>query len=155
MPDLAAGTPVKALDFPPTVAVTDGTGLANLANTAYAAGSPEVGVSFVAPTTGRVIITVGAGVRNNVATGDRVFVAPQVLAGVDASGAEFLAPSVPYYGVSSATGATTSDFQYLSRAQLLDGLTPGAAYYARVMHAVTGGSTCDLAGRTLMVQPAT
>ena len=155
MPDLAAGTPIRALDFPPTVAVTDGTGLANLGNTTYAPGSPEVGVSFVAPTTGRVITTVGAGVRNNTATADRIFVTVQVLEGPDNAGTEFLAPSVPYYGVSSATGATTSDFQYLSRAQLVDGLTPGATYYARIMHAVTGGTTCDLAGRTLMIQPAT
>lgn len=155
MTDIAAGTTVRALDFPPTVAATDNTSLANLSSTTYAAGTPEVGVTFVAPTTGRVVTTIGAGVRNNSATSDRVFVTVQVFRGSNSSGTEVLAPSVTYYGVASAAGATTADYQYLSRSQLLDGLTPGTTYYARVMHTVTGGSTCDLNTRTVLVQPAT
>lgn len=158
MPNIAAGSPVSALDFPPTVAVTDNTSISNQNSMTYSQGSPEVGAQFVAPTTGRVVITVGAGVRNNAATSDRIFVTVQVFSGSNATGTQVLAPSVTFYGVASAVGATTADFQYLSRSQLLDGLTPGQTYYARVMHACSaapGTGTVDLNSRTLMVQPAT
>jgi hypothetical protein len=155
MPDLLAGSTIKGLDTPPTVDAFDNTSIANLTNTTYAEGTPEVGTTFIAPTTGRVSCTIGGGLRNNAATSDRVFLSPQIFLGTDDTGSEFLAPSVARYGCGSSGGSTTEDYQYLDRESLITGLTPGATYYARVMHVVTGGNTCDIAARSILIKPAT
>ncbi|MEU8055720.1 hypothetical protein [Microbispora bryophytorum] len=45
---------------------------------------------------------------------------------------------------------------YVGRTTLLDGLTPGGTYYARVMHKVTGGSTNNyIVARSIIVEPTT
>ena len=155
MADLLAGTSIKAADFPPTVQAFDSTGIANIAATVFTTGTPEVGVFFVAPTTGRVLMTVGGGVRNNAANSDRLFLAPQVFQD-NSSGTEILAPNVTQYGCGSGGGFTTDDYQYLSRESLLEGLTAGQVYYARVQYStVSGAGTCDLSARQIIVKPAT
>lgn len=157
--DLLGGTRVLAMDYPPTVTVFDGTTNANITSTVYVAGTPEVGVTFMAPTTGRVSLTVGGGVRNNAANNDRVFIAPQVYLGTSSAGTEILAPTAPQYGISSGGGYTTDDTQYLSRTVLVTGLVPGSTYYVRTMHTQVNNSgaasgTSDLFARSLVVAPA-
>lgn len=157
--DLLGGTRILALDYPPAVQVFDGTTNANITSTAYTAGTPEVGVTFTAPTTGRVMLTTGGGVRNNAANNDRAFIAPQIFLGTSSSGTEILAPTAPQYGISSGGGYANDDIQFLSRTVLVAGLTPGATYYVRTMHAQvnnSGGtsSTSDLTARSLVVAPA-
>jgi hypothetical protein len=153
MPDLTAGSKVNALDFPPAVYAADGTTQSNLSNTAYAVGSPEVGVTFIAPTSGRVKITVGGGLRNNAANTDRVAIAPQVFV-TNSAGVEVLAPTVTR-GVSSEGIASAGDFAYRSRTTLLTGLTPGQQYYARTMQVIFGSNaTADLSQRDILVDPA-
>jgi hypothetical protein len=141
---------------PVTVGIFDNTTNANLTNITYAAGAPEVGITFVAPATGRVLLTVGGGVRNNAANGDRVFLAPEVFAGSDATGSQILAPSVAPNGAGSGGGFATDDFRYLCRTTMLTGLTAGATYYVRIVHeTVLGSATADIAAREITVQPAT
>lgn len=154
MPDLLAGSKIKALDTPPTVYALDGTVIANIADVTYVTGTPEVGVTFTAPTTGRVTISVGGGLRNNAANADRIALAPQVFED-DSAGLEVLAPTV-LRGVSSEGIATAGDFAYRGRTSMLDGLTPGQEYYARVMYIKfgTAGSTPDITARDILVEPA-
>jgi len=154
VPDLFAGSTVKALDTPPTVYALDTTTISNITQTSYTAGSPEVGVTFTGPTSGRVLITVGGGLRNNAANSDRVGLAPQVFE-TDSSGAEVLAPTV-FRGVSSEGIATAGDFAYRGRTTMLDGLTAGQQYYARVMYIKFGsaGTTPDVSARDILVAPA-
>jgi hypothetical protein len=158
--DLLGGTRILALDYPPAVQVFDATTIINgTITTTYAAGTPEVGVTFMAPTTGRVLLTIGGGVENNAANNDRVFVAPQVFLGTSAAGTEILAPTAPQYGIASGGGYTTDGYQFLSRTSLIAGLTPGSTYYVRTMHAQVNNSgatasTSDLSGRSLVVAPA-
>lgn len=132
----------------------DDTVIANLTSASYEAGTPEVGVFFVAPPSGRVRITVGLGARDNGASAlDRVFLSPQVYQG-SSSGTEVLAPSVTNRGY--ATPAQDSEFQYGSRISLLEDLTPGELYYARTMHFTATGvdpDTADIAARDLIVIP--
>jgi hypothetical protein len=155
VPDLLAGSTVKALDFPPTVDNFDNTSIDNITATTYQTGSPEVGVTFTGPTTGRVKITVGGGVRNNGSNDDRVVLSPQVFED-DSSGTEVLAPSVAQRGCSSVGGFTNNGFQYLDRTSLLENLTPGQTYYARVQYLTnTGAGTCDISARSIIVEPAT
>ena len=155
MSELLAGTTVKAGDTPPTVYSLDTTTISNISNTSYAAGSPEVGVTFVAPTTGRVLVTVGGGLRNNAANSDRVGLAPQIFE-TDSSGTEILAPTV-FRGVASEGIATAGDFAYRGRTTMVEDLTPGQQYYARVMYIKFGsaGSTPDISARDILVAPAT
>lgn len=157
MSNILAGQRVKALDFPPTVHASDTTAISNITQITYTAGSPEVGVTFIAPTTGRVLITTGGGVRNNAANADRLFIAPQVFLGSSSAGIEVLAPSVTLFGIGTSVGSANLSYQYLSRTEMLDNLTPGATYYVRAMYTVspdtTNNNTCDLNTRAVLVAP--
>lgn len=148
-----AGRPVEALDYPPAVWAQDTTAINNPSNSSYAAGSPEVSVTFIGPTSGRVLIIVGGGLGNG-AAGDRIFLSPEVRL-TNSSGAVVLSPSVTNRGFGSDIAA--SGFHYGSRESVLDGLTPGQVYFARVMYAVAtsdaGASTQDIAARDITVVP--
>lgn len=154
MPDLAAGSTVKGVDTPPTVYAQDTTAITDISSTTYITGTPEVGVTFIAPTTGRVKISIAGSLRNNAANSDRVALAPQVFV-TNSSGTEILTPTV-FRGVCT-DGTPSSDFCTYGHTTLLEGLTAGQQYYARVMHAKfgSGGTTCDIAMRDILVAPAT
>lgn len=148
-----AGQPVKALDYPPPKWSQDSTQINNPTNTAYTTGSPEVSVTFVAPTSGRVLLVVGGGLGNG-AGGDRIFLSPEVRE-TNSSGALVLSASVTNRGFGSDIAAGA--FHYGSRESVLDGLTPGTVYYAVVKYAVVtsdaGASTQDIACRDITVVP--
>jgi hypothetical protein len=153
-------TYIRGRDWPPAVAALDTTDQTNLTSAAYVPGDPEVGVRFVAPSSGRVIITISGGARDN--TGDnRVFLSPEIFRGADARGLSILSPSVTVHGWGQTGQAATVG--YGSRESLYpfpgEGeteLIPGETYYARVMMAAeqTGGSTADVFSRGIIVEPA-
>lgn len=149
---ITSGDLVRTL--PPTAFVHDDTVLANLTNTSYEVGSPEVGVFFVAPPSGRVRLTIGGGFRDNGASAvDRVFLSPQLFRDSSA-GSEVLAPSVTLRGYLSV--AADTEFQYGCRVSLIEGMTPGQLYYLRTMHLTSGGTdpdTADIAARDIIVIP--
>ncbi len=144
--DREIGNTIASADTPRTVYSRDLSQLTNLSNSMQI-GTPEIGVRFVAPSTGRVLITVGGGARD--ATNDgRIFFAPQVLA--DNLVDEVLAAAVAIYGY--GTPGSNSDYVFGSRTGLLSGLTPGRTYYARVMvQAET--TSADLIFRDISVEP--
>lgn len=148
-----AGRPVRALDFPPAVWDQDATQINNPSNSSYATGSPEVSVTFIAPTSGRVLIVVG-GALGNGAAGDRIFLSPEVRE-TDSSGDLVLSPSVTSRGFGSDNCA--GNFHYGSRESVLEGLTPGQLYYAVVKYAVAtsdaGSNTQDIGCRDITVVP--
>ena len=149
---ITSGDLVRPLGI--TAWANDDTVIANITDTAYTTGSPEVGVFFVAPASGTVRLTVGGGFRDNGASAlDRVFLSPQLFLGSSA-GTEVLAPSVTARGYGSA--AENTDFQYGSRVSLITGLTAGELYYIRVQHLTSAGTdpdTADIAARDLIVIP--
>lgn len=126
----------------------------NLTSTAYETGSPEVGVFFIAPASGRVRLTIGCGVRDNGGSAvDRVFVSPQLFLD-NSSGSEILAPSVTLRGYSGA--AENTEFQYGCRVSLIEDLEPGNLYYVRTQHLTSAGTdpdTADIAARDVIVIP--
>ena len=137
----------------PTAFVHDDTIITEIAHTSYAAGTPEVGVYFVGPPSGRVRLTIGGGFRDNGASLDRIFLAPQLFRD-NAAGTEVLAPSVTLRGYLSLSNNTA--FQYGCRVSLIEGLTPGQLYYLRTMHLATPGTdpdSADIAARDLIVIP--
>lgn len=152
MTDITAGDLVRSAQ--PTASYDDDTLIANITNTSYAAGSPEVGVYFVGPPSGRVRLTMGGGFRDNGASAvDRVFLAPQLFEDSSA-GTEILAPSVTLRGYLAAKEDT--EFQYGSRISLIEDLTPGQLYYLRAMYLTSDGTdpdSADIAARDVIVIP--
>lgn len=154
MADITVGKDIRTADaHTPAAYNSDDTLITNIAATGvtYVAGNPEIGVFFIAPTSGRVRITVGGGLRDNSA-GERVFIVPQVFL-EDSSGTEVLAPSNER---GAGSPAESTEFQYQSRVTMLEGLTPGRRYYARTMYAVGNGTdpdTADIASRDITVIP--
>jgi hypothetical protein len=149
---IRAGDLVRPLQ--PTAFFHDDTVIANLTDTSYTAGTPEIGVYFIGPPSGVVRLTVGGGFRDNGGSNpDRVFLSPQLIQdGPD--GSEVLAPSVTLRGYGSVDADT--DFQYGCRVSLITGLTPGGLYYVRTMHATSAGTdpdTADIAARDIIVIP--
>lgn len=152
MPDILVGATVKADDFPPAVWFADSTSNLNIGSTTYVAGTPIVAVLFIAPTSGRVLLSVGAGMEDN-GGADRVHVAPQIRED-SASGSIIYAADVAGRGVGSA--GSNAGYEYRSRTTLITGLTPGRTYHAQVLHKVsdaTDPDTADIACREIVVVP--
>jgi hypothetical protein len=150
--DILAGSLIRAADWPVSVSATDGTSIANMSGvTTYTAGSPVVDVTFVAPTSGRVLITVTLGARDNGGT-NQIFLAPEVYLGTSAAGTLVLSTTSTLPTEARVPGEA-DDFMYVSRTCLLSGLTAGSTYYARTMHKTSGGTTADIARREIAVRP--
>lgn len=133
MPDLVSGTRIRAADHPPAVFEQDATAQLNITSNSYITGTPVVDQTFVAPTSGRVLLAVGGGGRDNDATpAERALIAPQVFEGTDATGVEIVPPAASRRGIMSMN--TSDGYGRWSRITLLEGLTPERTYYARVMH---------------------
>lgn len=147
-----AGRPVRALDYPPAVWDQDTTSILNPSVRSYTTGSPEVSVTFMAPTSGRVLIIVGGGLGNS-ANSNRIFLSPEVRE-TNSSGDLVLAASVTNRGFGSDNSSAGA--HYGSRESVLEGLTPGAVYYAVVKYVVIDDSntdTADIACRDITVVP--
>lgn len=151
MPDIRAGALVWApWDFPPSVTATDSTSIANISTTTYTAGTPVVSVSFYAPTSGRVLVTVGLGVRNNALDTNRTHASFRIVVN-NSSGTEVISADVTRRGAGGVNQC--ANYQYVSRTVLEEGLTPGQLYYAEYLYKVSGGNTCDINTRDLTVVP--
>ena len=157
MTDITTGRDIRTTDaHQPAAYNSDDTLITNIvaSTIAWVTGSPEIGVFFIAPLSGRVRITTGGGMRDNGVSPniERVFIVPQIFE-EDSSGTEILAPSSEK-GIGSA--AENPEFQYQSRVVMQEGLTPGRRYYTRIMYAVGVGTdpdTADIASRDLTVIP--
>lgn len=151
MPDLAPGGQAYGRDFPPSGFDLDWTSQLNISSTAYVSGTPSVGVNVTAPTSGRVLVCVGAGSRNNGANTDRVIVTYRVLED-SSEGAVFTAESA-YRGVTSI-GIGSEEYRYVGNFALEEGLTPGRSYYFQIRHrTISGSGTADIASRSIAVIP--
>ena len=150
MPDLPAGSIVKALDTPPTVADTQ-SATVTTTSTAYTTSGTDCAVVWVAPTTGRVLIHTAARMVNSSTTSGSL-IAPETRTGaVIGSGTVVQAPvdalGTSHYGNTFARSGTVT---------LLSGLTPGATYHTRLlMRTSVGTDTASFASRELIIVPAT
>lgn len=141
---------------PQPVAVADATALTNVAlTTTYAAGSPVVGTAFVAPPTGKVYITVGGRIQCQTSA-NTIYLSFEVRTGATVgSGTVVLATDA---GRAVGAGANATGFTFIraesSKRYLLTGLTPGASYNARTLHACQSTTaTGDLFNRDLLIEP--
>jgi|SRR5690606_16067621 len=150
MPDATAGSRVKALDWPPTVYAQDNTNISGISSDDYTTGGhPLVAVTFTANTFGKILLTVGGCGRGD-GQDTRLDLAPQIFLGTNASGEEILAPAVFNRGLTFPEGNV---YVCHSRTTRLQGLEPGATYFARLVHKKVGNTTGDFARRELVITP--
>lgn len=148
---IAVGAKVQAADFPPTVWDNDETAISNVTATTFQNGSPEVSVTFIAPTSGRVLVYNGGGLRNN-SGADQMFIDSEIRE-TDGSGTVVRSSSVTGDGTLSCADESLG-FEYKTRAYVQSGLTPGSTYFARLQYRTsTGGGTADITARSIIVQP--
>ncbi|MCP3817838.1 hypothetical protein NLX86_06710 [Streptomyces sp. A3M-1-3] len=151
MPDLLAGTTVKALDTPSTQSDVEGSSYdftITTFGTASTTGTyADCAVTFTAPTSGRVEICTTARMINSTTAG--TLVSPETRTGSTIGSGTIVEGAsdgigTSHYGASFArTGVT----------HVLSGLTPGSAYNTRLLHRVSGASTGTVALRELSVKP--
>lgn len=152
MPDLLAGTPVQALDSPPTVwaAIADSY---DFTSTSYATSSTagtyaDCAVVFTAPTTGRVKISTSGRLYNTTTAG--TLLSPETRVGETVGSGTIVESAADASGIANYSGT----FQRQGASHVLSGLTPGAVYNTRLMHKATSG-TGRIALRELIVEPLT
>lgn len=146
------GGSVYGLDFPPSQYDQDWTSINNVASATFSAGTPEVAVSVTAPSSGRVAVAVGAGIRDNTAGGDVGAVSYRIFQD-SVNGALFQDTDVDR-GIKSCGITQAQEFQYHGNIDIVEGLTPGKSYYFQVMHlAYNAAGTIDIASRNILVFP--
>lgn len=150
MGDLLAGTPVLALDFPPTVNDQEGTTVTT-SSTTFTTSGADCAVVFTAPTTGRVKIHTAARMVNT-STSSGTICAPQTRTGATIGSGTIVEDAADANGPSHY-GNT---FASIGRTHLLTGLTPGSVYNTRIlMRCSAGAETASFANREIIVEPAT
>lgn len=139
--------------WPESVEAESGTDILNISNTSFAVGSPEVGVSFVAPRSGRALVCISAAMTEQSA-GDRIFVSFAVHEGTSTAGTTVRSVRT-MFGVATHgdTTAGGTDEMNKGNATMIEGLVGGDTYYAVVMHATDGGTTNDIGHRRITVVP--
>lgn len=158
MPDLLAGTKVKAIDTPPTVSDSQ-TGLFTFTSTTYGVSVTsgtyaDCGVAFVAPTTGRVLVKTVGFVRASVA-GSGSIVAPVIREGATVGSGTVVVPADDMNGIQANGTGSNTDGCRCSAEALIEGLTPGGVYNVRLEHRVNGSGAGSATRRTVIVAPAT
>ena len=153
MAEIKAGDDISAEWWPDSVEVEENTAQSNISSTSFVAGSPECGVGFTSPRTGRIAVCVSGGLVEQSA-GDRVFLAFEVYRGTSASGT-LVRSARTGFGISTSgdTTAGGSGEQVHGNMAMVDGLTPGVDHYARTVHSVDAGATNDITRRRLTVIP--
>lgn len=148
----SAGQRILAADFQPTVGATDTTTLSNISTT-LAVGTPEVGVVFNAPTSGKALVTIGASFADDTGADNCGILDSKVFAGTNGSGTLVLNTGSLLRRLILQPGNITSQSQEASRTYLVTGLTAGSAYYVQLLHAAWAGATLDLYARQVIAQP--
>jgi hypothetical protein len=148
-----AGQIIRAADFDGYASDYESTDETNFNSTSYTLGGTTVGTTFTAPTSGRVMVTVGARVRLNSATAVNVLVTAEVrTGGVIGSGTQ-VHPATDDYAVE--IGQTANDRVGSDRTIPITGLTPGDTYNVSVWHrnATSAASAASIFARTVTVVP--
>lgn len=146
-----AGMRIKAVDFSEAKTKSDTNAQNDQTSTSFIAGSPEVGETFVPPTSGMVEIVIGGRVQDNGGT-SRGLLQFEVYEGTSAAGTPIItAPNTQYE--LAIRGVGTAGTESSSRSRIVEGLAPGVDHYARVVHAVSAGTTVDFAARTIDIIP--
>ncbi|MFY1688183.1 Gp37-like protein [Plantactinospora sp. WMMB782] len=125
-----------------------------LANTAPAAGTTPVNITFVAPPSGKVYVTVSGNVRQSI-NGNQTVLSCDVRAGTTPGAGTAVITADYRRGIVTNAGVVSAGPAYAagSRRFLVSGLTPGASYTAQTYHWVTPAGTGQVYARSLSIEP--
>ena len=149
-----AGEIIRAADFPPAVQDADNTNISSVSSTSWITDdgvAPVVAVDFTAASSGRAVVTVGGATQDAGRAGNRGFLSFRVTNNAGTPGYA-VGPDLQRFSFSTLLDSGTD--VYGSRSALLDDLEPGGSYNAEVQYKVDGGSSIDIAARTITVTPA-
>ncbi len=145
-----AGLRVKALDFTAAQTDSDSTTHSNVGTTATA-GSPEVGVTFTAPTSGKALISLGLRGQDDAAA-NSVFLDIEIYED-DTGGSKIVSTGTWERRLELAGDTSTTMTQNITKTFIETGLTAGQVYYARVMHHAAVAGSADVIMRRIDVTP--
>ncbi len=151
MADIKSGDDVSALWWPESVRAYEGTDQLDQTSTSFIAGSPECSTTFTAPLSGRSLVVIAGGMRNDDVALNRIFISYEIRLGSSA-GAVVVAASA-FRSITTSGDANPSGIITRSNMFLAQGLTPKATYFIRTMHQVSGGTTNDIFFRRVCVIP--
>lgn len=127
-----AGQTIKALDFAGYAATSSATDESNFNSTSYTLGGSTTGVSFIAPTSGIVLVTWGGRIQLNSATGVRVLLSAEIRTGSTVgSGTVIYAASDSW---ALEIGADASSRLEATKVRPITGLTAGSTYNVSLWH---------------------
>lgn len=149
MSDLSAGTLIQALDYPAARMDINTSAIGNNSNTTYSSDT-SCSTTFIAPTTGRVCVSIGGELRDNAST-NYVRLSAEVTDARD--GTTVVGPDAYARGVASIKGAL--DYETCNSVFMLEGLIPGNEYVITLNYRVSGGTSADLDTTSITVWPAT
>lgn len=147
-----AGQRIKALDFQPMVESSSTATLSNISTTP-SVGTPEVGVVFTAPTSGKALITIGASFADDSGANNCGVLDTKLFLGTNSSGTLILGTGDLRRRLILQPGDVANQSQEASRTFPVTGLTPGASYYVQLLHSAWAGATLDLFARQVIAQP--
>jgi hypothetical protein len=147
-----AGQRIQALDFTPAVKAEDLTLQVNVSTT-MGVGSPEVGVVFTAPTSGKVTVTVSASMVDDSGANNVGILDWKLFLGTNGSGTLILNTGSVLRRLILQPGDVGGQSQEASRTTMVTSLTPGASYYVQLHQASSAGGTIDFYGRSVTVVP--
>ena len=144
-----AGQIIRAADFDGFAAVTQDTAESGVTSTTFIPGTAVCGTTFVAPTSGRVVVNWAARVEVNTSSA-RAQVTVQVREGATIGSGTVVSG---ISGPSSVEIGITADIRLAGGTiREVTGLTPGSTYNVQTMHAVSSG-TADILSRRFVVTP--
>ncbi len=147
-----AGQRIKAADFQATVEASSLTVLTNISTT-LSVGTPEVGVVFTAPTSGKAMITIGASFADDSGANNVGILDSKLFQGTNGSGTLILNTGSLLRRLILQPGDVANQSQEASRTFLVTGLTAGSSYYVQLLHAAWTGATLDIYARQVVAQP--
>ena len=152
---MASGDIVKTLDEAPSNGAADSTTV-NITLTTYAQSSPTFGVTFVAPTSGKVKVTFRARFECKV-NSSRCTVSAEVASGTTIGAGAVVAAATDDEALETtqnSTAATTPAQTRINAAQYryVTGLTAGASYNAYIVHKGFAASGGTIYSRGILVE---
>jgi hypothetical protein len=144
------GTPVVSVP----VSTFSGTDNIGETSTSFVVGSPQVGLTFVAPLSGIVFVQVDAHLEENT-NGNSAYCGFELRdGGTIGSGTVIVAASTDWaVGTSNSVVSGGAARVNGMKRRLVTGLTPGATYNVRTMHLTTPGGSVDVFFRAITVEP--
>lgn len=150
MPDIGIGDQISTAWWPAAKEQEESTDQV-ITSATYIPGTPVCDLTFIASRTGRIGVCV-AGNWIQASAQNRVFISYEVYLGTSAAGT-LVRSARDSFGVSDNGSTAGSLEQGHGNMTMVEGLTEGATYFARVVHRTEAGTTSTVTHRRIIVFP--